>query len=160
MIIIAVGVALLFYSISGYLPLNPPASSPFPSSQPSPTPTTTPRPTPSLPPALTHLHSFQWAGYVVASDFRNQTPVVSGISGSWKVPEVAVSVNDTYSGAWIGIGGYPDKTLIQTGTEHQFVNGRSRYFAWYELVPNFAITIRSVVILPGDTITDRNQPHR
>lgn len=100
------------------------------------------------------LTSSIWSGYVVSSDLGNPQPVVTGITASWIVPKVFSSSIDTYSSAWIGIGGFqPDKSLIQTGTEHDYVNGREFYSAWYEILPDQAIRIEDMSISPGDLIT-------
>ena len=53
----------------------------------------------------------------------------------------------------MGIGGYGETTLIQAGTEHQSVDGKLEYFAWYELLPRTITTIHTLSIYPGDKIT-------
>ena len=95
----------------------------------------------------------QWSGYIAASDVQNRSPVVSSVSASWTVPEVKPSENDTFSGVWVGIGGYGEETLIQTGTEQEYVNGRRAYYAWYELLPDYLVRIHSLHVRAGDTIT-------
>ena len=95
----------------------------------------------------------QWSGYIVASDIQNRSPVVSGISASWTVPEIKPSENNTFSGVWVGIGGYGEDTLIQTGTEQEYVNGRVAYYAWYELLPDYLVRIPNIHVRPGDTVT-------
>jgi hypothetical protein len=95
----------------------------------------------------------QWSGYMVASDIQNRSAEVRGVSASWVVPEIKPSGNNTFSGVWIGIGGYGEKTLIQAGTEQEYINGRVSYYAWYELLPNFLVRISRVHVQPGDTIT-------
>jgi hypothetical protein len=92
-----------------------------------------------------------WAGYIVSSDLQNPQPTVTAISASWTVPTVTGSAqNDTFAAVWIGIGGYYDNTLIQTGTEQDSIGGQGDYSAWYELLPAFAITIDTMTIAPGD----------
>lgn len=97
--------------------------------------------------------SGNWAGYVTVSDTQNPEPIVVGVSASWIVPYVTSSQEATYSAVWIGIGGFSnsDRTLIQTGTEQDWVRGRAYYSAWYELLPNYAITI-NLNVSPGDQI--------
>jgi len=107
----------------------------------------------SLPLQVQTLTSTDWAGYSVATDFNSPKQLVTGVSGSWTVPEVTVSQTDTFSAAWIGIGGQLDKTLIQTGTEHDSINGTAEYFAWYELLPDLSIGITTMNVSPGDKIT-------
>jgi len=100
-----------------------------------------------------NLVSLDWAGYAVASDFANPQPVVDGVNSSWKVPTVSFSLQNTYSAAWIGIGGQLDSTLIQIGTEQDCVNGEPTYSVWYELLPRNSVTITTVNASPGDEIT-------
>jgi len=95
----------------------------------------------------------QWSGYIVASDVQNLSPVVSSISASWTVPEIKPSENNTFSGVWVGIGGYGEDTLIQAGTEQEYVNGRVVYYAWYELLPDYLVRIPTVHVRAGDTVT-------
>ena len=71
---------------------------------------------------------------------------------SWTVPQINASAGDCHSSAWIGIGGQTDKTLIQVGTEQDSVGGQEIYDAWYELLPNFSVTINELTITPGDMI--------
>lgn len=92
-------------------------------------------------PQVQSVVSLSWSGYVVASDFSNPQPQVIGISAKWTVPTVNASAIDAYSSAWVGIGGHFDKSLIQIGTEHDWVNGKEKFRAWYELLPDYAINI-------------------
>jgi hypothetical protein len=100
-----------------------------------------------------HLTSSDWSGYVVASDLSRPQPQVTRIDASWIVPTVNVSRGNSYSAAWIGVGGQFDGTLIQAGTEQDSVNGLRTYYAWYELLPRGAVTIDSLSVAPGDRIT-------
>jgi hypothetical protein len=102
---------------------------------------------------IQNLVSLDWGGYVTFSDFANPQPVVVAVSGSWTVPTVTVSQQDTFSATWIGIGGQTDETLIQTGTEHDSIDGSVTYSAWYELLPNYSITISTINVSAGDKIT-------
>lgn len=161
-IVIIIILALGYYAFTMYN--SPPSTSPqtpTPTATPSPTPTLSPTsspiptasPTPSTRPTSAVTTDLNWGGYAVASDFNNPQPVVTGVSGSWNVPEVAVSQNDTFSAIWIGIGGTFGKTLIQTGTEQDCINGEALYFAWYEFLPYNSITITTINVFPGDTIS-------
>ena len=99
------------------------------------------------------LRVSQWSGYIAASDVHNRSPVVSSVSASWTVPEVKPSENATFSGVWVGIGGYGEDTLIQTGTEQEYYNGEAVYYAWYELLPGYLVRIQSLHVRAGDRIT-------
>ena len=94
-----------------------------------------------------------WGGYAVASDFNNPQPVITAISGSWVVPSITPSINDTFSAIWIGIGGTFGNTLIQAGTQQVSVGGHVYYNAWYELLPQNEISIDSMDVSPGDLMT-------
>ena len=94
-----------------------------------------------------------WAGYIVASDLQNPQASVTSVSASWTVPTVTISTQDTFSAVWIGIGGFFDNTLIQTGTEQDSIQGQAEYSAWLELLPQTATTIDSISVSPGDQIT-------
>ena len=107
----------------------------------------------SIPGGPSDLHASQWSGYLAASDVQNRSPVVSSVSGSWVVPEVNASENMTFSGIWVGIGGYGEETLIQTGTEQEYFNGKPVYYAWYELLPDYLVQIPRILVQPGDKMT-------
>ncbi len=127
----------------------------------NPVTTSSPTPAPSLPmPVVSSARN--WGGYVVASDLSNPQPTVTGVSGTWVVPAVTDIGTDAFSAVWIGVGGQFDQTLIQIGTEQDAVGGSLQYSAWYEMLPNDAITIDSITVSPGDqmqaniTLVDSN----
>lgn len=93
-----------------------------------------------------------WAGYIIASDLQNPQANVTGVSASWIVPTVTISSQDTFSAVWIGIGGFFDNTLIQTGTEQDSTGGQGEYSVWYELLPDFSMIIDTIIVSPGDQI--------
>jgi hypothetical protein len=99
------------------------------------------------------LNSSNWSGYVVATNLNNPHPSVTEIGASWTVPAVSVSRTNSFSAAWIGIGGEFDGSLIQAGTEQDSINGVGTYSAWYELLPNNEVTVGSLSISPGDRVT-------
>jgi hypothetical protein len=99
------------------------------------------------------LPSSNWSGYIVATNLNKPHPSVTEIEASWTVPAVSVSRRDSFSAAWIGIGGEFDGSLIQTGTEQDSINGVGSYSAWYELLPNNEVTVDSLKVSPGDRIT-------
>jgi len=94
-----------------------------------------------------------WSGYIVASEIQNRSPVVSSVSASWTVPEIKLSENNTFSSVWVGIGGYGEDTLIQTGTAQECINGKFVYYAWYELVPDSLVHIPNIHVQAGDAVT-------
>jgi hypothetical protein len=69
-----------------------------------------------------------WSGYA-------ETGTFAGVSSTWTVPTVSASSAATYSSAWIGVDGFNNSSLIQTGTEEDYYNGAAHYNAWWEILP-------------------------
>ncbi len=80
-----------------------------------------------------------WSGYA-------ETGTFTGVSATWTVPTVAASASATYSSAWIGVDGFNNSNLIQTGTEEDYYNGAPHYNAWWEILP------ASETALPGSNV--------
>ncbi len=96
--------------------------------------------------------STNWSGYATLTNLAHpQSNAVSDVKGSWVVPAVTCSATNTYSSAWVGIDGYSDNTVEQTGTEHDCIGGAPSYYAWYEMYPKFAFKV-SLAVHAGDTI--------
>jgi hypothetical protein len=93
-----------------------------------------------------------WAGYAVASDLQNPQPEVTSVNGSWTVPSVSAVGVDAFSAVWVGIGGQYGNSLIQVGTEQNWISGGPVYSAWYETLPDQSITIDSMQVSAGDRI--------
>jgi hypothetical protein len=96
--------------------------------------------------------SLSWAGYAVSDDFAVPPLEVRSISASWTVPAVSGSLRNAFSSAWVGLGGQTDNTLIQAGTEQDLVNGQVTYYAWYEMLPDYAVVVTDITVSPGDVI--------
>lgn len=91
--------------------------------------------------------SANWSGYAISG----RTKSFRRISAKWSVPFVRPSTTPSYSSAWIGIDGFGNTSLIQTGTGHDFVNGKAHYYAWWEILPN-VMTLIPKPVQPGDRI--------
>lgn len=114
---------------------------------------------PAAIPALTHhvanltsrtatgWTSGNWSGY--AGTTSNATQV----SGSWTVPTVTKSKGNAYSSTWVGIDGFVNSDLIQTGTEADWVGGKAHYDAWWEILPASETLIPSITVHPGDVMS-------
>ncbi|WP_339291424.1 G1 family glutamic endopeptidase [Paenibacillus sp. FSL W8-0187] len=89
--------------------------------------------------------SSNWSGYSVTG----KKGAFKRISAKWNVPFVRPSRAATYSSAWIGIDGFRNSHLIQTGTGHEFIDGKAYYYAWWEILPA-SVTIIPLPIQPGD----------
>src|SRR5205823_9360208 len=68
-------------------------------------------------------------------------------------PAVSATRKSTYSSNWIGIDGFNNSSLIQTGTEQDYANGRAHYNAWWEILPAAETPISSIAVSPGDDMT-------
>lgn len=91
--------------------------------------------------------SSNWSGYAVTGG-----PYTS-ITGSWNVAPVSRSLHATYSSTWIGIDGFNDSNLIQTGTEADYYNGATHYDAWWEILPAAETVIPTISVQPGDQMS-------
>ncbi len=88
-----------------------------------------------------------WSGYAeTGSGF-------AGVTGTWTVPSVASSASATYSSAWIGVDGFNNSSLIQTGTEEDYYSGAAHYNAWWEILPASETALPSGdVVKAGDSM--------
>jgi hypothetical protein len=59
----------------------------------------------------------------------------------------------TFSSSWVGIDGFGNRSLIQAGTEQDWLNGHAFYRAWWEILPAPETPIDSLRISPGDAMT-------
>lgn len=91
--------------------------------------------------------SDNWSGY--AGTLTGATEV----EGNWTVPSVSKTKGNTYSSSWIGIDGFTNSDLIQTGTEQDWVNGHAVYDAWWEILPASETLIPKMTVKPGDSMT-------
>jgi hypothetical protein len=90
--------------------------------------------------------SSNWSGYA-------RTGTYTRVTGGWVVPSVASSRKATYSSQWVGIDGFNNSNLIQTGTEADYYNGSAHYAAWWEILPAAETVIPSITVRPGDHMT-------
>jgi hypothetical protein len=88
-----------------------------------------------------------WSGYAVTGT------TYRAITGSWIVPTVSRSRGSTYSSSWIGIDGFNNSDLIQTGTEQDYASGKASYYAWWEILPAAETVIAGDPVRPGDAMS-------
>jgi hypothetical protein len=91
--------------------------------------------------------SSNWSGYAVTGS------TYGSATAKWTVPAVAASRKATYSSDWVGIDGYNNNDLIQTGTESDYYNGSPHYYAWWEILPAAETVIPSIAVSPGDRMS-------
>ena len=88
--------------------------------------------------------SSNWSGYAITGSGY------TAVTGSWVVPSVSASRQPSYSSSWIGIDGFNNSNLIQTGTEQDYYSGSAHYNAWWEILPAAETPISSITVHPGD----------
>jgi hypothetical protein len=95
------------------------------------------------------MSSYNWAGYAKQGSFTSA-------SATWTVPTTLSSYNG-YASTWLGLDGFSDSYLTQTGIEEDVRNGRVSYDAWWEIITpsNVApeVVFSGFTIRPGDSIT-------
>jgi hypothetical protein len=90
--------------------------------------------------------SGNWSGYAKTGSYSSAT-------AQWVVPSVSATSQASYSSAWVGIDGFNNSSLIQTGTESDYYNGAAHYNAWWEILPAAETKINSITVRPGDVMT-------
>jgi hypothetical protein len=88
--------------------------------------------------------STNWSGWV------DSGTTFTGAEGEWTVPSVPATATTELSSTWVGVDGWSNSSLIQTGTTQASVDGTTDYFAWYEILPSASIEVGAVS--PGDQI--------
>jgi len=89
--------------------------------------------------------SDNWAGYAVVGT------AFTDARGSWTVPTVDCAVNPNGAASfWVGIDGWDNDTVEQTGTESQCNGMQPVTYAWYEFAPKRGVTIRNIRVSPGE----------
>jgi hypothetical protein len=96
------------------------------------------------------VESGNWSGYGGVAPAGQS---FQGATGSWTVPAVR-STPAGYSSSWVGVDGFGNRDLIQTGTAQDTSDG---YWAWFEILPQRAEIIGSgngpAPVEPGDKMT-------
>jgi hypothetical protein len=98
------------------------------------------------------VESTNWAGAAL------QTSGVTEVTGTFTVPKPTVpsggsSRNEYCGAAWVGIDGYSDADLIQTGVLWCVENGEFEYEAWYEYLPASLIAYSGITVTAGSVVT-------
>jgi len=92
--------------------------------------------------------SSNWSGYALSGNAGQY----NSITGVWTVPTVQATKGSSYSSNWIGIDGFNNSDLIQTGTEQDYYSGSGHYDAWWEILPASETVITNMTVNPGDVM--------
>ena len=126
------GPIILLLSLTALLPVSAAATSPVLGA-------------PRIP--LTMGNSLNWAGYADVVEHGT----VTAANGSFVVPTLTCSNKQAYVALWVGIDGYNDSTVEQTGVLGQCSHGAASYSAWYEFYPTSPV-YSSNAVKAGDVI--------
>jgi hypothetical protein len=100
--------------------------------------------------------SGNWSGYAATGSSGSYTSVTS----SWVQPAVTCGSQDTYSSFWVGLDGYSNSALEQTGTEADCIGGKATYGAWWEVLPAsesaYSVTVRAGDQLSASVVDNGN----
>lgn len=93
-----------------------------------------------------NLSSFNWGGYVASG------ATYSSVTSTWIQPTTRCSTKGVVS-FWVGLDGWGDQTVEQTGTGVDCRTGTPQYYAWWETYPtNNQQTYTATTVAPGDRI--------
>ncbi len=95
----------------------------------------------------TDYESTNWSGY--ANDGGSYTSV----SSSWVQPSISCTSTNTYSSYWVGLDGFSNSALEQTGTEADCISGRATYGAWWEVLPASESVYSGATVKGGDHLS-------
>ncbi|KAL7952860.1 peptidase A4 [Trichoderma compactum] len=98
------------------------------------------------------VESTNWAGAAIT------TSGITEVTGTFTVPQPSVpaggsSRNEYCGAAWVGIDGYSDADLIQTGVLWCVEDGEYLYEAWYEYLPASLVEYSGITVGAGSVVT-------
>jgi hypothetical protein len=103
----------------------------------------------AAPANATAVEYYNWSGYADGSKTKG---AFTKVSGAWKVPSVTCTPEDQIASLWVGIDGFSDATVEQTGVSAQCFEGSAFYYSWYEMYPAGTVEFGTTVS-PGDSIS-------
>ena len=98
--------------------------------------------------SATSVESSNWSGYAATGG----TGSFTSVSASWVQPSLTCTSKTTYSSYWVGLDGYSNSALEQTGTEADCIGGKAEYGAWWEVLPA-SESAYSVTVKAGDSLS-------
>ncbi len=92
--------------------------------------------------------SINWSGFAATGG----TGAFTSVSSSWVEPTVKCSSGDQYSSFWVGLDGYDNDSVEQTGSGVDCAGGSPEYYSWCEMYPAYPVNFSNTV-RPGDHFT-------
>lgn len=93
-----------------------------------------------------NMTSTNWSGYVATGGG------FTSVTSSWVQPTVSCTSPGVVS-FWVGLDGWGDNTVEQTGSGADCRSGSPQYYAWWETFPTNSQQTYSVAVSPGDHMT-------
>jgi hypothetical protein len=95
--------------------------------------------------------SDNWSGY---ADVACGTCALRYVAATFTVPSVNCDASpaNAYVSEWVGLDGWGNSTVEQTGLTAFCVGGQPSYYAWYEMYPGAPVAY-TAPMNPGDAIT-------
>ncbi|MGH3157014.1 MAG: G1 family glutamic endopeptidase [Streptosporangiaceae bacterium] len=78
-----------------------------------------------------HTNASNWGGYAASGSSGEYTT----IKGSWTEPVTKCLKDGDLAAPWLGLDGYGDETVEQTGVQVACSTGSPEYSGWYEMYP-------------------------
>ncbi|MDI5966253.1 G1 family endopeptidase [Streptomyces sp. SL13] len=91
--------------------------------------------------------STNWSGYGA------DTGTYTSVSSSWTQPTITCTSKTSYSSYWVGLDGFSNSALEQTGTEADCISGKAVYGAWWEVLPASESAYSGVTVKGGDKLS-------
>jgi hypothetical protein len=103
---------------------------------------------------VTEALALNWAGYADATTAQPVSSCGSGdgcgsvsyVSANWTIPAVTCPAppyrnEDQFVVDWIGVDGFNNSTVEQTGTASYCFEGTPQYYNWYEMYPSNTVVL-------------------
>lgn len=98
-------------------------------------------------PVVSLGYSSNWSGYAIEGGG------ISSVAGTFTVPVLNPSWNETDASEWVGIDGVSNGSLIQAGVHEESYHGVVTIWPWWEILPAPETPIGTMVVNAGDKIT-------
>ena len=92
------------------------------------------------------IGSQNWSGFAAHGKTYKK------ISASWVEPTGHCTSSQTFSSFWVGLDGFSNRRVEQTGSEVDCRGGHATYFGWFEMFPAAPVNFTNPV-RPGDHFT-------
>jgi len=97
-------------------------------------------------PVVSPGYSSNWSGYAIEGGG------ITGAAGTFTVPTLNPSGDETDASEWVGVDGVSNGSLIQAGIHEEDLNGQLTVWPWWEILPAPETAIFGMPINVGDSI--------